>query len=248
MKKTVIILPVVNEEKNIFPIFNKIKDLKIRKLDILFIDDRSTDNTRKNINLIKKNSKIKIFTIYRNIRPGIGDAHKTAIKWAKRGGYKFAITIDADGTFNPKDIINMQKLFERKKFQIINSSRFKKKNGMRQWPFFRKFLTILRSIVIRIIFGINFDTSSGFRFYNLRNINIKILDKINDNFYFFTTESLIIFYLNNYKIGEISSTLNKRAFGKSKMSFFKFLKSIYSLIKFSIKFYFNRNKLFVENR
>ena len=54
MKRTIVILPVVNEEGNILPIFNKIKDLKIKDLDILFIDDNSTDNTRKNINFIKK--------------------------------------------------------------------------------------------------------------------------------------------------------------------------------------------------
>ena len=134
-------------------------------------------------------------------------------------------------------------LYKKKKCHIINSSRFKKNNGMKDWPFFRKFLTILRSIVVKIIFKINLDTSSGFRFYDLENINTNIFNKVNDNFYFFTTESLIIFYLNKYHIEEISTPLNKRAFGKSKMSIIKFLKSIYSLIKFSVRFYFFKGTL-----
>ena len=44
--KICVIIPTLNEEKNISKIVDKIKKTKI-KLYILFIDDRSTDNSQK---------------------------------------------------------------------------------------------------------------------------------------------------------------------------------------------------------
>ena len=43
--KTCLIIPTLNEETNIIKLFNKIKKTKI-KLDILFVDDNSSDNTQ----------------------------------------------------------------------------------------------------------------------------------------------------------------------------------------------------------
>ena len=43
--KACVIIPTLNEEKNIYKIFNKIKSTKI-KLDILFIDDNSSDKSQ----------------------------------------------------------------------------------------------------------------------------------------------------------------------------------------------------------
>lgn len=60
-KKICVVIPTLNEEKNILNIFDYIKKTKI-KLDILFIDDNSTDSSRKIIKKLKK--KIVIFFIY----------------------------------------------------------------------------------------------------------------------------------------------------------------------------------------
>jgi len=49
-----IIIPVLNEEKNIQLIYNKINKLKNIKKDILFVDDNSTDKTQSKILSLKK--------------------------------------------------------------------------------------------------------------------------------------------------------------------------------------------------
>ena len=62
--KSCVIIPTLNEENNILKLYNKILKTKIN-LDILFIDDNSSDNTRLIIKkLSKKNKKIKF--IFRN--------------------------------------------------------------------------------------------------------------------------------------------------------------------------------------
>ena len=58
-KRVLIIIPVLNEVKNIKPIVNKLK--KNNKFDILFIDDNSKDGTVQNILKEKKKIQEDIF-------------------------------------------------------------------------------------------------------------------------------------------------------------------------------------------
>ena len=84
MKKICVLIPTLNEEKNIVKIVKDIRKTKI-KLDILFVDDNSTDSTQKIINRLKKNSK-NIHTLFRKKR-GIGSAHKDGLKWCYKKKY-----------------------------------------------------------------------------------------------------------------------------------------------------------------
>ena len=56
MNKILLILPTINEEKNIKILLKQILKTKI-KLDILIIDDGSSDNTLSVINNLKKKIK-----------------------------------------------------------------------------------------------------------------------------------------------------------------------------------------------
>ena len=80
MHRVIIIIPTLNEEKNITILHKKIKKNKI-KSDILFIDDNSSDNTRLEILSLKKKYS-NIYFIFRGHKMGIGSAHKDGFKWA----------------------------------------------------------------------------------------------------------------------------------------------------------------------
>ena len=96
--KICLIIPTLNEETNILKIFQKIRNTKI-KLDILFIDDNSTDESQKIIiNLKKKYNFVKY--IFRNKKIGIGSAHKDGIKYA----YKKKLPISEN---------NLEKLYSK---------------------------------------------------------------------------------------------------------------------------------------
>ena len=78
--KICVAIPTLNEEKNIFVIFSKIQKTKI-KLDILFVDDNSSDKSQELIKkLCKKNKNVKY--IFRKNKVGIGSANKDAIKYS----------------------------------------------------------------------------------------------------------------------------------------------------------------------
>ena len=58
MNNTIIIIPTVNEKKNIEILFNKLTETNM-EFDLLFIDDNSNDGSQEVIkNLVKKNQNI----------------------------------------------------------------------------------------------------------------------------------------------------------------------------------------------
>ena len=100
MNNTIIIIPTINEKENIEILFNKLTEINI-KFDLLFIDDNSNDGSQEVIkNLAKKNQNINY--IFRPKKMGIGSAHKDGLIWSYKKNYKTIITMDADGTHDPK--------------------------------------------------------------------------------------------------------------------------------------------------
>ena len=81
-EKFLLIIPTLNEYRNISKIYKKIKK-KHKLANILFIDDNSIDGSKDEItNLCKKDKKVDY--IFRNKKLGIGSAHKLGIKFAKK--------------------------------------------------------------------------------------------------------------------------------------------------------------------
>ena len=71
MKKSTIaiVIPVFNEEECVRELYVQIKDsLKgASEYEIIFIDDGSSDNSKKNINaLINQDSNVRLISFYRN--------------------------------------------------------------------------------------------------------------------------------------------------------------------------------------
>ena len=76
MNKLSIVIPCYNEEKNINPLFEKIEELLDidRNLEIIIVNNGSTDNTKKNIinSNLAREGKIIIHEIKENIGYGYG--------------------------------------------------------------------------------------------------------------------------------------------------------------------------------
>ena len=226
----IIIIPTLNEYKNIKKLFFAIKKQKIRS-DILFIDDNSTDGTREEILEFKKKYK-NIKYIFREKKFGIGSAHKEALIFAYKKKYKKIITMDADGTHDPKYIKEM--LFFSNKYDLVNTNRFLSKNSISDWPLFRIFLTTARYFLINFLLDFNFDSSGAFRCYDTKKIHLKDILLAKNNSYSFFWESIYHLNKKKYLIKEISVDLPFRKLGSSKM---KLKDIVYSLI-YLIKYFF----------
>jgi dolichol-phosphate mannosyltransferase len=230
MKRTIVVIPTYNENDNILKLYNSLAELKI-KINILFVDDNSTDGTKEKILLLSK--KPNVYFIFRKKKLGIGSAHKDAFIWCYKKKYNFIITMDGDGTHKAEYIKIMLKYKNR--FDMIITSRFIKKNSLKDWPKFRIILTKLRFYLINIMLGIRLDSSGAFRLINTKNIKTKDLLLAKDNGYSYFWESLFILYNKNFKILEIPIILPYRKEGSSKMKIMDIINALYYLLIISLK-------------
>ena len=102
--KTLIIIPTLNEASNILILIKKI--FSLYSYNVLVIDDNSTDGTIKKLEFLKRRYK-KLKYIVRKKEKGIGSAHLKGIQYAYKFKYDFCISMDADGTHDPKEIKKM---------------------------------------------------------------------------------------------------------------------------------------------
>ena len=233
--KTIIIIPVYNEQGNIKPLIKNIFRYFKKNKALLFIDDNSKDKTKSEIMECQKKYK-KIYLERRKSKLGIGSAHKFGFRWAYKKNYKIIITIDCDGTHHPKYINQMVNILIKRKFNIISTNRFLKKNSLKNWSIWRKTLTTLRYLIINKLLKINYDSSGAFRCYDSKKVKLRDLLKAKNNSYSFFWESIFILNKKNYKIFEIPIDLPARLAGVSKMQF----KDIFSALFYLLVFFFRK--------
>ena len=233
-----IVIPCYNEEKNIFKLIKQLK-IKIKKdCKIIVIDDS------------KKNLKIKIrkiLYIHRKKKMGRGSAVLQGLKiLLNKKKIKYFIEMDADFSHSPNEINNNLKYFDKKKLDLLISSRYLKKSKILNWSITRRILSKLSNILIRFLLKIPVnDFSNGFRVYSRRAVN-KIVQKCGrtDSDFIILSEIIMFLYYSNFKISEIKTTFRNRVRGESSVNLCLILKSLYNLFEI---FYLNK-KLIIKSK
>jgi len=226
MNDIIIIVPILNEKENIKILFNKLSITNLR-FDLLFIDDNSSDGSRELIkDLVKKNQNI--YYVFRRKKMGIGSAHKEGLIWSYKKNYKIIITMDADGTHDPKYIKFL--INKLNNYDIVTTSRFLEKNSLEGWPFFRVFLTTLRHLTISKLLSIPYDSSGAFRCINSQKVALSDLILSKNNSYTYFWETIFLLHKKKYRIGQISIQLPYRTIGSSKMQMKDIFFAIYYLM------------------
>lgn len=239
-KKILVLIPTLNELKNVEPLATEIFSLGIG-LDILFIDDNSPDGTGELLDKMSENNN-NIFVKHFNQRYGIGNAHKTGIRWAYENRYEILITMDSDFTHDPSDILRF--LENINDSDVIVGSRFKNFDKI-ELNLFRKFLSKSANFATRILLEMPYDSTNAYRLYNLKNIPIGFLDNIYSNSYSFLFESLFVLNFNKISITEISVKLYQRKAGETKMRFSDAFKSLTILFDaFKRKIFYKKSIFF----
>ena len=238
MRNILVIVPTLNEKNNIIILLKKLKLTKILH-DILFIDDNSKDGSQEVIKKIAKKNR-NINYIFRPKKLGIGSAHKEGFVWSYKKKYKIIVTMDADGTHDPKYMKFMIQKLQRSNYDVVTTSRFLKKNSLKNWPLFRIILTTLRHIAISFLLFMPYDASGAFRCINCRKVKLKDLILTKQDSYSYFWESLFILYKKKYKISQIPIQLPYRKLGSSKMQIKDIIFSLYYLMIVFVKKFFGQ--------
>jgi dolichol-phosphate mannosyltransferase len=228
--KILVAIPTYNEFGNIKLLIQEIIKQKLNA-DILFIDDSSNDGTQTVIKSFQKNF-LNIKLITRDKKMGVGSAHLKAIEYAYSENYNIIITMDADFTHNPKYISEM--IRQKDGYEMVIGSRHLKKDSIKSWPLFRKSLTYLAFFVTKNLLKINFDATSGFRLYNIDQIDKNLFSNIKSSSYSFFVESSYILNLK-IKVKAKPIDIKIRFAEKSKMNLLDMFSTVFLIIKLFFK-------------
>ena len=227
-KKIAVIIPTLNEEKNINKLIRNIRKF-LPKSFIYVIDDSKNFKIQK---ILKE--KKNIFYIHRTNKSGRGSAVIDGFKIAIKKKYiTNFVEMDADFSHNPKEILRNLKFFKSKKLDLLIASRYMKKSKIINWNIYRKIFSRLSNILARFLLGIKVtDYTNGFRFYSLRSVKkiIKHCGRIGDGF-IVLSEILMVINSNNYKIDEIESIFVNRNRGESSVNLKLIIYSFIGLLK-----------------
>ncbi len=206
-----IIIPVYNESKNVEKTVNNLKKIKkkIKKFNLIFIDDFSNDNTFDALNkLSKKYSFVKIF---KNKKKGLGSAIEVGIK---KSNFDYIAIFMADSSDSINDLMRYYKIISSKKFDAVLGSRFIKESKVKNYPFLKYFLNRIFNNFVKLIFFSNYnDFTNAFKIYK-KSVLKDLLPIVSENFNVFLEIPLKIISRNyNYKIIPIS--WQNRKIGKS---------------------------------
>ncbi len=171
IKSLSIIFPVFNEELRLKSSFNHIKSFlkkkKKLKIEIIFVDDGSKDNSYnlivKFFNNFKLKNKVKFKIVKSETNLGKGAALKLGVE---KAAYDWILTTDIDMSVSLFQISawEKKKLIE-KKHSVYFASRSHKKSIVER-NFIRKVLGDIGSFLISVILSINIkDTQCGYKLY-----------------------------------------------------------------------------------
>lgn len=224
MIKTLVVVPVFNEEKNISGVIYEIKKCLVN-VDILVVNDSSTDSTRE---VLKSIDGINVISLPVNL--GYSGALQTGFKFAVENKYEIVIQFDGDGQHIASEAQMLLDALNREKSDIVIGSRFKKENNYSH-SFFRKIGTACFKIIIKSICKVEItDPTSGFQV--LRRPVFENYAMMN-NYPEYPDANLIIdMLLKGYKISEFQVKMRNREFGESMHS------GIVKPLKYMIKMFY----------
>jgi dolichol-phosphate mannosyltransferase len=214
--KMLIVLPTYNEALNIERIILGIRD-KFPEIHILVVDDSSPDGTGFIVKELMRTDGI-LFLLSKPKKEGLGNAYKTAFQWALANEYSFVVEMDADGSHQNDDLVKL--INNCKDSDLVLGSRWIKDGNTIGWSAKRKILSFFGNFYARIVLGTNvFDSTSGFRVFSRRALEVLINGAVKSNGYAFQIETLFLVFHSGLTIKEVPITFLERSIGVSKMNY-----------------------------
>jgi len=160
--KLIIYLPAFNEAERVHAVIERLpKKLdKITAIQILVVDDGSTDNTAQ----IAKSSGAQV--VSHNVNKGVGAAFHSAVQYALEHGANYLVSIDADGQFDSGEITDLIQPLISNNADLVIGNRFSKgkPNNMVKIKYWgNKWVSTFVGYLCHQKFT---DVSCGFRAYN----------------------------------------------------------------------------------
>jgi dolichol-phosphate mannosyltransferase len=158
--KTLVIIPVFNEEHRIKPVLEKFKDVEIDR--ILVVNDGSNDSTPE----ILRSYEVEI--INHSEKQGVGSCIRDGIDHARENGFPLVVVMAGNGKDDPREIPKLLKPIVEQEYDYIQGSRYMQGGEAGNLPFARmigiKLFTWTWSL---LLWKKLTDVTNGFRAYKV---------------------------------------------------------------------------------
>ncbi|MDP3988040.1 MAG: glycosyltransferase family 2 protein [Candidatus Levybacteria bacterium] len=210
-----IVIPLFNEEQNLEPLYGEIKKTvpKFSKsLEIIFVDDGSTDGSLDFLkDLVKKDKIVRVYSFRKNI----GRSEALTLGFQKAKG-DYIATLDADLQDKPSEIGKLLKKAKEERWDVVCGWRKNRKDPLKK---------VISSMVFNklagIFWGLNLhDYNGGLKLYKKE--AAKSLNLYGGLHRFIP----ILVHKEGFSVTEVPVVHEKRLYGKSKYGFSKIWKNI----------------------
>ncbi len=212
------IVPALNEEQNVGKVVAQLR-AHPRGIDVLVVDDGSTDNTA----AVARGQGARVISLPFNL--GIGGAVQTGFKYAQRHDYDIALQVDGDGQHDVGEIDKLLEPLLGGAADVVIGSRYVG-TATYKAPLMRRLGMIIFSLVNSLIIRQQVaDNTSGFRAFNRRAIDFLARDYPAD---YPEPEAVVLLGRSGFRLVEVPVHMHQRQHGRSSIDSFQ---AAYYMIK-----------------
>ena len=217
LPKTLIVMPMVNEEGNIERIVPAVLACG-PEFHILICEDESTDRTPELAEELAAANPEHVFVIHGK-REGLGPAYVRGFQWALARDYEIIFEMDADFSHKPEYLRPMAGLIASGEADMVVGSRRVKGGGVENWGIYRKLLSWGGSVYTRIITGLPVhDATAGFVAYRRELLEHIEPSRLSAGGYAFQIETKFQAWKSGFHIVEYPIIFPDRTIGETKLT------------------------------
>lgn len=185
-EKILLFIPGYNCEKQILRVLGQLDEEVMKYIDeIIFINNRSTDNTEKVVLKYKKENNLPLHVFRNDDNYNLGGSHKVAFDYAIKNKFDYVIILHGDDQGNIKDLLPILNSGEYKEHDCMLGARFMKGSVLGGYSKFRTFGNRVYNLLFSIVVHKRiYDLGSGLNMYSVKMLENKFYYKFPDRLTF----------------------------------------------------------------
>ncbi|MCU0959296.1 MAG: polyprenol monophosphomannose synthase [Pirellulaceae bacterium] len=240
--KLLITVATYNERENLPGLIDQLH-VTVPQADVLVVDDNSPDGTG-TWATARAATDPQVRCLVRPRKLGVGSATVAALQHALARGYQLVVTMDADGSHNPRDIPRLVAPMQSERSaapDVVIGSRYIAGGGTVGWPRYRRWMSRSINAFARLALGLPVrDCSGGFRCLRVTLLEQLDLASIRSHGYACLEEILWRCKRAGARFEEVPIQFTNRQHGKSKINARESLAAVWMLGRLGLRNWFTR--------
>ena len=245
MDRILLFIPGYNCEKQVIRVLKQLDEEVMKYItEIIFVNNRSTDNTEKAVLEFKKKNNLPVHVLRNDENYNLGGSHKVAFNYALENNFDYVIVLHGDDQGNIHDLLPYLKNEDYKKYDCLLGSRFNKGSKLIGYSKFRIFGNRVFNLIFTICIGRRIkDLGAGLNMYKVEILKNNFYHKFPDRL---TFNCCMLFAHDYYKHNIKFIPISWRE--EDQVSNVKMFSQAMNTLKIALKYRFNKKYVLSEFR